>query len=116
VLWPQDADRKYPSSRGYLLREYLPSKDTPSAFVHRQHMLGHECGAYNMLCGDVKAKELWHLSNRAGVAPTLLGRGFHAMSNGAMDDEWPKMLQGKQRLLPLLAGLDESGTKFKMLH
>jgi uncharacterized protein with NRDE domain len=49
------------------------------------------------------ADELWHASNR-GEGPTLLEPGFHAISNGARADRWPKMRTG---LAAMAGALDE---------
>jgi len=40
----------------------------------------------------------------SGARPRLLGRGFHSISNGAMDDPWPKMARGVELLKAQIAG------------
>jgi uncharacterized protein with NRDE domain len=66
----------------------------------------HEYGAANLFVGD--SESLWHWSNRGEVAHPI-APGLYGLSNGLLEDDWPKMRRGRERLEQLVAAsaLDE---------
>ncbi len=85
-------------SRGRLVAEYLRGSGAPGDYVR-----GLEPAAYagfNLVVGD--RGSLWYLSNRAGPARRL-GPGVYGVANAALDDPWPKVVRGRERLAGLLA-------------
>jgi Transport and Golgi organisation 2 len=56
--------------------------------------------------------QMWHVSNRAGGVASEVQAGLHAMSNGALLDEWPKMRRGRVALGPLLQGIQGTGVAY----
>lgn len=82
-------------SRGQLVREFL--EGTEPAREYSQHLATHmsHYNGFNLLVGD--GRELWWLSNRGGE-PQLVMPGVHGLSNGLLDEPWPKVVRAKDRL------------------
>jgi uncharacterized protein with NRDE domain len=92
-------------SRGELPMAFLRDGESAEAFV--QHIAREQdaYGPFNLLVGDGDA--LWQLSNRSGVVGPVTP-GVHGLSNGRLDEPWPKVEQGRARLGELLSrGVDE---------
>jgi len=86
-------------SRGWLVRDYLLSKDSPQGFLSK---ISDQVGAYagfNFLAGN--AEELWYCSNR-GPAAQRLEPGIYGLSNHLIDPPWPKVKRGKEALRSLM--------------
>jgi uncharacterized protein with NRDE domain len=107
--WVQDQDPENPVSRGDLLTVFMQSSSGPIAFFQQCQQADSSMRGYNAICGDVNSMELWHHSNRGRAEPVQLSSGLHAMSNGVIDDEWPKMRCGKERLGALLEAIGAQG-------
>lgn len=86
-------------SRGALVREFLESDATPGEYLQAlaEHM--HDYNGFNLLIGDRDA--LWWLSNRGG-APMALAPGVHGLSNGLLNEPWPKVARARARLTEAL--------------
>ena len=85
------------SSRGELIVNSLQ----PASEVNDEWLISH-CDNYNpfnLVYGTVNSLRCFHSISRKS---TPLTPGFHAISNGAMDDIWPKMSQGKRALEKLI--------------
>ena len=87
-------------SRGLLPTAFLESRQTPENFAHALASEQAHYGAFNLLVGTPDS--LWYLGNR-GAPPQPVAPGLHGLSNGLMDDPWPKVLRGKQRLADAIA-------------
>jgi uncharacterized protein with NRDE domain len=89
-------------SRGALVAGVLagegPHAD-PSTVRHA------EFNPFNLLAAD--RERLHFLSNRPEEIRTLLAPGIYGLSNGALDEPWPKTLQLKAGLLDWLVGGSE---------
>jgi len=82
-------------SRGLLPQAFLQSPDTPQAFCHALADQQHHYAGFNLLVGDRHA--LWYLSNR-GAPPQPVAPGLQGLSNGLLDEHWPKVARGKANL------------------
>lgn len=96
-----------PRSRGTLVSDYVCGTDTPAAFVRRVAVDGGDYGGTNLFAGD--PDNLWHWSNR-GEVTQLMAPGLYGLSNGMLEDDWPKMRRGREALAKLIAAesLDEN--------
>ena len=87
-------------SRGWLVRDYLLSKNPPQEFLLNIAAQVTEYAGFNLLLGD--DKELWYCSNR-GPAAQRLEPGIYGLSNHLLDTPWPKVKRGKDALLGLMS-------------
>ena len=92
------ADQEY-QSRGQLVRQFLFNE--PGLANSRQHLLeqGHAYRPFNLVFGH--AASLHAYSNREQKI-SRLGKGYHSVSNGPMDQTWPKMHHGVRKLTDLI--------------
>ena len=105
----QDADPAEPVSRGDVIPAFVSSLQAPKDFVQQQTADFARMRGFNTICGDARRKELWFSSNCGGKDAVRLEAGLHAVSNGPLADEWPKMRRGKERIAPLLDTIDAEG-------
>lgn len=89
-----------PRSRGTLVQDYLQGEDSPAAFVRRVDADGGLYGGTNLFAGD--RDSLWYWSNRSAKT-RLMAPGLYGLSNGLLDDDWPKMRRGREALARLVA-------------
>jgi len=88
-------------SRGQLILDALkPNSQINETWLKTN---GYRYNPFNLVYGDV---EQLYCYNSALKQQMPLTRGFHAVSNGAMDDIWPKMARGKCQLEKLIANGD----------
>jgi len=82
-------------SRGALCREFLTSDE--AALSYSIAVLGHRAdyAAFNLLVFD--GRSLCYV-NQAMVAPVVVPRGIHAVSNAALNDPWPKVERARRAL------------------
>ncbi|CAK9019137.1 Sialidase-1 (Acetylneuraminyl hydrolase) (G9 sialidase) (Lysosomal sialidase) (N-acetyl-alpha-neuraminidase 1) [Durusdinium trenchii] len=86
-------------SRGSFVPSFLSSKNLlgPEAFeadLLRSTAVGDYPG-FNLILGDAKTG-FFFVSNRgAHAAPVRLEAGVHGVSNGTLNDNWPKVVKGK---------------------
>lgn len=86
-------------SRGHLVAEYLKTEPRPDAFVESVSAEADRYNPFNLMVGT--PEELWFASNRNG--PTrAIEPGVHGLSNGALDEPWPKVERGTRRLQSVL--------------
>lgn len=90
-------------SRGLLPQAFLESDATPESFCRTLADEQQHYGAFNLLVGTPDS--LWYLGNR-GATPQAVAPGLHGLSNGLLDDPWPKVQRGKQRLAELNGNTD----------
>ncbi len=82
-------------SRGALVRDAILSDDPLDAIVARVWADRDAYGGFHLLLGD--GERMVHLSNRE-AAIRELKPGVHAVSNGPIDQRWPKMRRGDDTL------------------
>ncbi|MDJ0778522.1 MAG: NRDE family protein [Gammaproteobacteria bacterium] len=88
-------------SRGELPRDFLAGEREPRAYLAEISARGSEYSGFNLLVGDRAA--LWFYSNRGGE-PIAVEPGVYGISNGAFDEDWPKLASARSELATLLAG------------
>lgn len=88
-------------SRGWLVRDYLLSKQAPSSFLAQVRATADQYDGFNLIAGTPSA--LFHYSNR-GAQVTALPPGAHGLSNHLLNTPWPKV----QRARTALAALADS--------
>lgn len=74
-------------SRGELVAEWLAAEGDPQALWPAWSRRG--CNPFNLVGGDLLTGRWWWGDDRS-PAPQPLGPGLHALSNGAIDEPWPK--------------------------
>ena len=90
-------------SRGGLVPAFLA--DTGAAGDHLQRTVadaGRYAG-YSLLADD--GSSLWYASNR-GQSPVELGAGVYGLANDRLDEPWPKVVAGRQRMERAIASDD----------
>lgn len=93
-------------SRGTLVSRYVTGEESPSHFVRALEQTAGSYGGTNLFAGTGDA--LWHWSNR-GAVTRMMAPGLYGLSNGMIEDDWPKMRRGREGLAQLIAApsLDE---------
>ncbi|MDF0533445.1 NRDE family protein [Shewanella sp. A32] len=84
-------------SRGELVIRALSQSVSPQWLQQHQQ----DYNPFNLLYGDA---DHLYCYNSLGENLQPLTPGFHAISNGALDDIWPKMARGTQALQQKIAG------------
>ena len=85
-------DNPAPASRGELVQNFLVGHDTAADYAAQ--IEGADYAGFNLLIYD--GAELVYTSNKA---PTeTLTPGFYGLSNAELGAQWPKCVQGAQRL------------------
>jgi uncharacterized protein with NRDE domain len=88
-------------SRGELPSGFVGGNESPADYTRRIYLDRAAYGPFNLLAGD--RDSLWYCATHAGaksVAP-----GVHALSNGLLDENWPK----SRRVATALGGLIAAG-------
>lgn len=83
-------------SRGDLPLAFLRGEETPRDYMRRVEDEQDDFAGFNLLVGN--REQLWYFSNRSADGATEVSAGLHGMSNGLLDDPWPKTLRGKSLL------------------
>lgn len=87
-------------SRGDLLQKYLNQAGSAADFSSWLEAKAAQFTGFNLLWGD--GEESYYLSNRRAGGAQLLAPGIYGLSNGLLDDPWPKVEAGKKALAKLL--------------
>ncbi len=82
-------------SRGALVTDWLDHAAWPGA--------ADATGPFNLIGGDLRERRWWWTSDRH-AAPVPLAAGVHALSNGALNEPWPKVQRLTVRLRDALDG------------
>ncbi|MBP1761547.1 MAG: hypothetical protein H6Q64_1089 [Firmicutes bacterium] len=83
------------NSRGHLVYNFLTGGEEPLDYIKAIISQADLLNGFNLLLGDQES--LYCYSNR-GHSIRKVGRGVHGLSNGLLDDPWPKVAKGKKRL------------------
>ena len=86
-------------SRGTLVRDYLVSGQSPGEYLGGVARNRDQYAGFNLLVGD--ASELMCFSNREDQS-VKIAPGVHGLSNGSLDEPWPKVTAGREALSLLL--------------
>lgn len=87
-----------PRSRGELTANFLIGDDSPHQYLHQVAQMGDEYRGFNLIVGD--GNEFCYVSNREGIVRNL-SAGCYGLSNQLLDCDWPKVVQGRNRLSTL---------------
>ncbi|MBO6658141.1 MAG: NRDE family protein [Pseudomonadales bacterium] len=96
-----------PRSRGELPADFLRHKADPHQYVMGVAENAHAYRGFNLIVADSTA--CWYYGNRAGT-PRRLDTGTYGLSNQVLDCDWPKVIEGRQRLTDLLEEQPEPNT------
>ncbi len=99
-------------SRGELPLLFHAGGEAPESFVRAVHDRRAEYAPFNLLAGD--SATLWYASSRA--SPAAVSPGVHALSNGLLDEPWPKSRRAATALGGLVsAGAVDFGRLFRLM-
>ncbi|MBL6750383.1 MAG: NRDE family protein [Nevskia sp.] len=84
-----------PLSRGRLVRDFVAGADGAAAYARARNTDGAAFGPFNLLAWD--GATLAFASNAPG-ASRIAGPGIYGVSNGTLDEEWPKQRHLSARL------------------
>ncbi|WP_041274417.1 NRDE family protein [Desulforamulus reducens] len=88
-------------SRGYLVHKYLNSDVSPEYYLKNLPNGGAEYNGFNLLVGTTQA--IYYYSNREKVIRKI-ANGIYGLSNGFLNEPWPKVSKGKKALADCLQG------------
>lgn len=82
-------------SRGSIVPGWLTASAPPDRFWVRTALTGHN--GFNLIAADFARGDCWWISS-ARAAPVRLESGIFGLSNGVLDEPWPKVTQLKHRM------------------
>ncbi|HTA64382.1 MAG TPA: NRDE family protein [Xanthomonadaceae bacterium] len=85
-----------PRSRGELVKEFAISDTSAQAFVTDMAPHAQDYGRFNLLLWD--GQSLQCVGNHPQFHAEQVAPGLHALSNAALDTDWPKARRAKQAL------------------
>ncbi len=91
-------------SRGELCVRFLLGSASARQFAGDLSVDSGRYGGYNLLLWD--GEQLCYASNQNQQQPRVLEPGIYGISNGFLDDAWPKVVAGKEALEQALASPD----------
>ena len=86
-------------SRGQLVADFLRGENHPLDFARQ--IAGDRYAGFNLLLGTADG-DLVYRSNRDAGGPRVLPPGDYGLSNGLLDDDWPKLCSARDGLTELL--------------
>ncbi len=86
-------------SRGELTRQFLLGPESPQQYCEALASNFDEYAGYNLLIGD--RESLFYINNMQQTSKQL-EPGIYGLSNGVLNDSWPKVEWGKQAMQGLL--------------
>ena len=92
-------------SRGALCTDFLRSNVSPQKFLQEIDKNRLDYAGFNLLLGS--PGQLLYYANQTGETVELKA-GIHGLSNGVLNDSWPKVEQGKSALKTALAQSTEA--------
>lgn len=96
----QTPHRSDAPSRGGLVADYLREEPAPEAYLHDVAGRADRYNGFNLLLGTPQS--VYHFSNREEGPPRQLESGIHGISNGQLNEPWPKVERGKKRVRSIL--------------
>ncbi|PCJ46800.1 MAG: hypothetical protein COA74_12935 [Gammaproteobacteria bacterium] len=99
---PTSQDKR---SRGELVTKVLDDQETRSAVIDYEWLKQHsdDYNGFNLIYGNLNGLYCYNSVSKLQIR---LDNGFHAISNGGMDDVWPKMAKGEKKLEAIVTSLD----------
>ena len=110
----RDFHRTHPGeiSRGKLVQNYLEGSIGPEAYLESVHQDQHRYDGFNLLVSD--GQKLFYLSNY-GNGIQEIQPGIHGLSNGLINDPWPKVELAKSQLAELISSETTNDTLLSIL-
>lgn len=87
-------------SRGWLVSDFLKKNISPLAYAKEVLAKADAFAGFNLLLGD--RESLLHVTNRPLPTLRLLPPGIHGISNGELDEPWPKLVRAKARFAAIV--------------
>jgi len=95
-------------SRGALVTDFLTGPAPAGEHIQRVFEGASRYNGFNLVLAD--ARSAWWCSNRGGV-PAPIPDGVHGISNGLLDEPWPKVVSGRDGLATALAAALANGAE-----
>lgn len=95
---PSQAERK-PRSRGELTLDFLLSNMPAAEYAEALKPSYSEFAGYNLLLSD--GREFYYVNNFQSISRKLTP-GIYGLSNGLLNNDWPKVVRGQQGMEKLL--------------
>ncbi|MEH6557857.1 MAG: NRDE family protein [Oceanicoccus sp.] len=92
-------------SRGALCKDFLRSNISPQEFLYQINKNRLDYAGFNLLLGG--PDQLLYYANQTGDTIEL-NAGVHGLSNGVLNDSWPKVEHGKSALKTALEKTTEA--------
>lgn len=93
VRRPEWIGRTLPRSRGALVADYLCGASSAEAYAHAVLAVRSEVAGFNLLVGDAHA--LYYVRHDVAQVRSL-DPGYYGLSNGTLDEPWPKVARGSE--------------------
>jgi uncharacterized protein with NRDE domain len=87
-------------SRGALVAEFLRATVPTATYLQDVAARGREFNGFSLFAGSTRT--LGYVSNNAGQS-RILGPGVYGLSNALLDEPWPKVVLGRERLRQVVA-------------
>lgn len=84
-----DSFRKDAKSRGFIVKSFLLSNDSPEVFIDNLRGEVDEYNSFNLIVG-ANPDEMFYFSSVTGETKRIRS-GIHGLSNGLLDEPWPKV-------------------------
>lgn len=97
----RDLDKINPKapSRGQLASDFISGSISPEKYLTQLKNENKKYNPFNLLVGD--QNELWYYNNINNTIQALKP-GLYGLSNGLLDDPWPKVIDGKKSFKKIL--------------
>jgi uncharacterized protein with NRDE domain len=95
-----DAIKPEAASRGALVDDFLNGALSAYQYALQLHTSADKFNPYNLILSD--GEDLVFYSNQGAKVPQKLAPGLYGVSNGGLDEPWPKVAAGKQGAAALL--------------
>jgi len=99
-------------SRGELTKRYLLTNKSPEAYLAELRDRQDEYPGFNLIVGSKLS--LHYFSNR-GKNNGKIEAGIYGLSNGELNEDWPKVKQGKDELKRIIKAEPEVNALMKVL-
>lgn len=99
-------------SRGELTKRYLLTTKSPEAYLAELRERQDDYPGFNLIVGSKLS--LHYFSNR-GKNNGKIDPGIYGLSNGTLNEDWPKVRDGKKELKDALNSKPDAGALMKIL-
>ncbi|HEY2628936.1 MAG TPA: NRDE family protein [Usitatibacter sp.] len=99
-------------SRGTLVTGFLLGTDSTRDYLAQLAPTAGEYNGFNLILGD--GHTLWYYSSREDRAREI-EPGVHALSNNLLNEPWPKVVKGRERMKEALLQTDPVPKLFELL-